>query len=115
MNHHTKPKPDFKLDKDAFIMKEYKDFIQHNINTTSNAKLPSLVFEETKNHSPSERKYETFDENQKRLEFNKIQRLQHFAKYNPYDLKNYRVDNVKLPFSLPGEKFLINKKMQVDK
>lgn len=37
--------------------------------------------------------------------------MQHFIAYNPYKLQNYRVDNKKLPFSLPGEKYEMHKNL----
>lgn len=40
-----------------------------------------------------------------------MQRIQNFLGYNPYDLRNYRADNLQLPYSLPGEKFKFNKKL----
>ena len=41
--------------------------------------------------------------------------MEHFLAYNPYKLQNYRVDNNKLPFSLPGEAYDMHKKMEGSK
>ena len=115
------------VDNGAFVLQHNKDFIQHNINLASDRSqglLPPIS-----SHSPthslsrkasvqpvdvafnalkkdaSQERYETKEEQNIRLVKQNVKRMQNFLGYNPYDLKNYRADNPKLPFSLPGEKF----------
>lgn len=56
-------------------------------------------------------RYETKEEQSVRLGRQNVQRMQNFLSYNPYNLKNYRADNLRLPYSLPGEKFQLNKQL----
>lgn len=78
----------------------------------------STFIQETKAENYNSNKslrYENANEQLLRVNKQSLAQMQHFIAYNPYKLQNYRVDNKKLPFSLPGEKYEMHKNFDPNK